>query len=96
MTPARRKRPGPGESDPWQEHWARALGLPDPVPCCLCDRKTPSADCQRWDLVRNTPAGWCLAGPSRRRPVRVKVCKDCCIRELDGHRCMWWDFCWGV
>jgi len=96
MTPARRQPPGPSELDPWQEHWARALGLPDPDPCYLCDRKRPSADCQRRDLFKNTPAGWCSAGPSRLRPARLVICKDCCIRELDGHRCIWWDFCWNL
>jgi hypothetical protein len=96
MTPARRQPPGPGESEPWQEHWARALGLPDPDPCCLCDRTTRSADCQRWELVRALPRERCSGRPPSRRPGRVVVCKDCCIRELDGHRCVWWDFCWNL
>jgi len=24
------------------------------------------------------------------------VCKQCCIGELSGHRCDWWDLCWNI
>lgn len=96
MTPARRQPPRPGEPEPWREHWARVLGLPDPDPCCLCDRTRRSADCQRWELGRALPGQRCSGRPKQRRPARRVVCKDCCIQELDGHRCMWWEFCWRV
>ena len=24
------------------------------------------------------------------------ACKQCCIKDLDGHRCHWWDLCWSI
>ena len=33
---------------------------------------------------------------SRFRCARLSgtvLCRDCCIVELDGHRCNWWDLC---
>lgn len=25
----------------------------------------------------------------------AKICKDCCIGKMKGHKCPWFDFCWG-
>ena len=41
--------------------------------------------------------GLCGSGKgSRFRCPRIGdtvLCRDCCIAELDGHHCVWWDLC---
>ncbi|MEM7815884.1 MAG: hypothetical protein QXN71_02075 [Candidatus Aenigmatarchaeota archaeon] len=27
-------------------------------------------------------------------PVGARICKDCCITKMKGHKCRWWDLCW--
>ena len=23
-----------------------------------------------------------------------RICKDCCIVKMNGHKCGWWNLCW--
>ncbi|MBI4020070.1 MAG: hypothetical protein HY367_01950 [Candidatus Aenigmarchaeota archaeon] len=27
-------------------------------------------------------------------PSLARICKDCCIDKMSGHRCKWFDLCW--
>lgn len=64
-------------------------------PCFLCGKeRRPASCCEDWCRVTEALE---VQGPRRKRrerPCRVTMCKDCCIRDLEGHQCVWWDFCW--
>lgn len=63
--------------------------------CFICDRlPQPKALCEdRERVVRYIR----LVEPPEVPPIRLgnrTICKDCCIRTMDGHHCPWWNLCW--
>ena len=69
--------------------WAEAK------PCFLCERiREHTATCEAWSRVamalEEVAPGRLILG----RPDELRVCKDCCIQQVRGHRCRWWRFCW--
>ena len=67
----------------------------DAAQCFVCRRERPAASCEAWERVEASFKG---REPGRVMwgcPERLRVCKDCCIAALGGHRCKWWHLCWG-
>ena len=64
-------------------------------PCFLCGKqRTPAACCEDRDRVVKAIENVASANQLKQRPQRITMCKDCCIGLLEGHHCVWWDFCW--
>jgi len=63
--------------------------------CLLCGRqRLPITCCEDWDRIVKVVK---VQKPGRQHwegPQRIAMCKDCCIGQLEGHQCLWWDFCW--
>ncbi len=71
-----------------------AIYLPKPRKCRLCGCNQHAIPCQQPTRIRaasrqrkTDSRRWCRSEP-------VRTCKNCCIRNLDGHHCPWWDLCW--
>ena len=65
------------------------------APCYVCGKARHStASCEQWERVEKLFAARQPGRLMWGRPRRLVACKDCCIGELDGHRCVWWRFCW--
>jgi len=78
----------------WRKHWSAVLGTADPDPCYLCRRRQRAAECGQMERIAEARRERALPEPQHKATARLVVCKGCCIRALDGHRCVWWDFCW--
>lgn len=78
------------------EHWAVVLGCPAPGPCYLCRKTRRAAVCERWEASLDVMRQLEPSKLTSDRPTRAVVCKDCCIATLEGHKCVWWDFCWSM
>ena len=74
-----------------------ALGKQGSGRCIICGKSRP--------LMRKCEdRGRVIVTLKRRRPERPtpcgdgqpSICKDCCIGALEGHRCIWWEFCWEI
>lgn len=81
---------------PLEEHWAAVLGSPAPGPCRLCRKRRRAAICERREASVEFTKQFEPGSLKWNQPTRAFVCKDCCIANLDGHRCIWWDFCWSI
>jgi len=69
---------------------------PEPGQCLLCDRNRRTACCEHLQQLATGSADTKLAKVLRTSRRAKIVCKDCCISDLDGHRCPWWRFCWDI
>jgi len=78
--------------------WQRVRGREKPGAerCFVCGKgERPAASCEQWDdVVEAVRKGTPWRKLSFYKPEQVVLCKDCCISELDGHRCEWWRLCW--
>ena len=63
--------------------------------CFVCRRQGRAASCEAWERVEASFKGREPGKVMWGRPARLRVCKDCCIAALAGHRCTWWHLCWG-
>jgi hypothetical protein len=77
-------------------HWAAVLGGLAQEPCCLCGRTRRAGICERFQASADVIERFEPGRLKPERPARAVICKDCCIATLEGHKCVWWDFCWSI
>jgi hypothetical protein len=62
--------------------------------CLLCQMKREATtSCEQEGRVEAV-RGRIFFRPPGSRPEHRTICKQCCIRLLDGHGCPWWSLCW--
>lgn len=75
----------------------KAVGsVRDPKGCLLCERPRRGTRCENRDRAASFLGRRRQSRAMDGLPRPMAVCKDCCIGLLEGHRCAWWNLCWGV
>ena len=85
--PQREAKGDPHTGSDWP--WAEV------VRCLLCEKERKlTASCEQHEQVLKMQEEWLSGRALWPKPRCTAICRDCCIAELGGHQCIWWDLCW--